>query len=150
MKVRACVAALLIIGISSIVIPSSVTAQDSGPGPVPPATVAVYEATLIRLFSNLPATLSFFAGEGGQGAFTTGPFEGDVNGTLVVGTWQAVDAGSFAVWTVQASGETTTFLAAGFATPTILVGQAVTNAAGGRSLRYTLIGEVGVAEPMAP
>jgi hypothetical protein len=148
MKVRAWVASYLVAGVAALSLPQWLPAQDSGPGPVPPATEAFYEATLARLFSRfLPATLTFSAGEADQGALTSGPFEGDVNGTIVVGTWHAVDVGDFAIWTVQASGETSTFIAAGFATPTNLIGQALTNAAGGGNLRYLLIGEVAVTEP---
>jgi hypothetical protein len=150
MKARGCVAAFLIVGITTIVAPQMLRAQDSGPGPVPPATEAIYDATLIRLFANLTGSLTFSAGEGGEGTFTSGPFEAEVGGTLVVGTWQAIDVGDFSLWTAQASGETSTFLAAGFATPTNLVGQATTNAAGGRSLRYVLIGEAVVEPPPPP
>jgi hypothetical protein len=149
MKVRQCVAPWLVVGFSVLAITPQLSAQDSGPGPVSPATEAVYDATLIRFFGNLAASFTFSAGEGGQGIFTTGAFEADVNGSLVTGTWQAVDVGSFAVWSATASGETSTFIAAGFATPTNLVGQAVTNVAGGGRLRYLIVGEAGVVEPPA-
>lgn len=141
MKVRQCVAPWLVIGFCLLATGPQLSAQDSGPGPVAPATEAVYDATLIRLFGNLTASVTFTAGEGGQSVFTTGEFTADVDGTLVTGTWQAVDAGSFAVWSATASGETSTFVAAGFATPTNLVGQVVTNVAGGGRLRYLIVGE---------
>ena len=149
MKVRASLAAWLLVGFSAIAIAPKLSAQDSGPGPVAPATEAVYDATLIRLFGNLTASFTFATGEGGQGICTTGEFAADVDGSLVTGTWQAVDVGSFAVWSATASGETSTFVAAGFATPTNLVGQAVTNVAGGGSLRYLIVGEADVVEEPA-
>ena len=152
MKVCGMVAPWLIVGVAAVVAPDWAAAQDSGPGPVPPATEAVYDVTLIRFFSNLEGTFVFFAGESDEGTLTSGEFEAEVGGQFFVGTWQAVDAGSFAVWSATASGETSTLIASGFATPDFLVGQAVTNVNSLTFRSYLLIGEAApvVEEPMTP
>jgi hypothetical protein len=150
MKVRGTMAAWVVVGLAALAAPQWASAQDSGPGPVPPAVASLYDASLIRLFSSLDATFVFSAEveENGPGIFTTGEFEAVVEGQLLLGTWQAVDVGTFAVWSATASGESSTLIVSGFATPEILIGTAFTNVESASVLRYLLIAEAGIMEPM--
>ena len=104
--------------------PLALVGQDSGPGPVAPATSQTYEVSLYSRTGVTDGVFGFSDGQSPSGPSTTGAIEATIGADAFSGDWFAYDLGQFAIWAAQGTGEAGNLVAIGYATPDWIVGRA--------------------------
>jgi hypothetical protein len=133
-----------------VALPIAGWGQDSGPGPVAPATLQQYDVSLYHWFTRNDAVFSFLAPEDASSPWTTGAMEAEIGGEILSGDWQAFDFGTYAFWMGSARTEANVLFALGWSTPEFILGHAfatTSETSPGRLRAHFLFGEAIAAEP---
>jgi hypothetical protein len=112
-----------------VLIPAILEAQDSGPGPVAPATSQSYDITTFSRSGVAGGGLAFTDGESANGALTNGALEATLDDATYSGDWFAYDLGPIAIWFAKGTGDAGNLAAIGYATPELIIGRASVNSA---------------------